>query len=298
MPNTNTFSNSINLTIGNTDFQIIFSPDDLTKRSISGSPEHYHLFCECHFVKFGELLLTTPHEIFTLHENTFIIIPPNVKHAVKVLRESSERMVLYLVVSKNSQNAEDTFSIYEPIFFSERPHIHEHAVTMFDPILQYAQFELGSDFLIEMKLKNLLELIFIRIFEQNMSFTPIRQKEEAVDSKEKLRHVIADFILDNFLLYAHLEDLSDRLHLSPRQTDRVLKQLFHKNFQEIKTSKRVETAKILMTNPANSLKAISEMVGYGSYTGFYETFKNYTGMSPEEYRQKSESNITPCIPVP
>ena len=229
----NTFSNSINLTIGNTDFQIIFSPNDLAKRSINGSPEHYHLFCECHFVKVGELVLTTPDETFTLQENTFIIVPPNVKHAVKVLEENVERMVLYMVISKNNKNTEDTFSIYEPLFFSECPHIHEHAPTISDSILQYTQFELSSDFLVELKLKNLLELILIRILEQNMSFTPIPQKKEAAGSKEELRHIIADFILDNFLLYARLEDLSDRIHLSPRQTDRILKQLFHQNFQAI-----------------------------------------------------------------
>lgn len=286
MQNTNKFSNSINITIGNTDFQIIFSPDDLTKRGDGGSPKHYHLFCECHFIKLGKLLLSTPTQNFALHENTFVAIPPNVEHAIKVPESISERMVFYLIVSKNKQSAEDTFSIYESIFLSVHPHIYEHVVTMFDPILQYAQFEHSSDFLIEIKLKNFLELILIRILEQNVPSTPMSQKKKESGTKEELRHVIADFILDNFLLYARLEDLANRLHLSPRQTDRILKQLFHKNFQEIKTSKRVETAKLLMTNPANSLKSISEMVGYGSYTGFYETFKNHTGLSPEEYRQQ------------
>lgn len=288
MPDTNIFSHSINLTIGNTDFQIIFSSKDLTRRIDSHSPEHYHLFCECHFIKTGEMLLETPTQAFTLRENTFLVIPPNVRHACKAVSDVSERMIFYLVISKNNVNTEDTFSTYEPLFFSNNPYIHENATTMFDSALQYAQFETSSKFLFKLKLKNLFELLFIRLLEQNIVLTPSEKEKEPSGSKEELKHKIADFVLDNFLLYARLEDLANRLHLSPRQTDRILKQLFNKNFQEIKTSKRVETAKLLMENPANSLKTISEMVGYGSYTGFYETFKNYTGMSPEEYRQKAD----------
>ena len=121
MPDTNVYSHSIQFSIGNTDFQIIFSSEDLTKQSLSNSPEHYHLFCECHFIKTGEMLLKTPTQAFLLKENAFAIVPPNVRHSTEILGEVSERMVFYLVISQNEKNENDTFSTYEHLFFAEAP---------------------------------------------------------------------------------------------------------------------------------------------------------------------------------
>ena len=43
-------------------------------------------------------------------------------------------------------------------------------------------------------------------------------------------------------------------------------------------------AKNLLEIPEYSLKKIAETVGYSSYTGFHNAFKQFTGLSPEEYR--------------
>lgn len=97
-------------------------------------------------------------------------------------------------------------------------------------------------------------------------------------------------ILEDYFLYEYqnlsLEELSRRLSLSPRQTERLLKAQYGKTFQEKKIEARMSAATVMLASPM-SITAIAEQLGYSSLEHFSTAFKKYYGTSPSHYRKTS-----------
>lgn len=117
-----------------------------------------------------------------------------------------------------------------------------------------------------------------------LQFSLFGQPNTSVDYDNELTLKIEKFLIDNFLPNAQLDDLAQYLCLSHRQTDRLLKRLFNKSYQEIKNETRITKAKDLIHKKEHSLKEIASILGYSSYIGFYKSFRQATGLTPEEYR--------------
>jgi len=96
-------------------------------------------------------------------------------------------------------------------------------------------------------------------------------------------------IIEDYFLYEYqalsLQTLSDRLKLSPRQTQRILKAYYGKTFQQKKAEARMSASALLLQNEHLSIADISETLGYSSAEHFSSSFRNYYGISPREYRK-------------
>lgn len=90
-----------------------------------------------------------------------------------------------------------------------------------------------------------------------------------------------------------LEELARRLGISPRQTERFLKKEYSESFQQKKTHARMAAASSFLMNPALSITAISELLGYSSSEHFSHAFRKYYGVSPRSYRKQHD--CTPGI---
>lgn len=280
--------NCIELSVGNTDFLILFGTDFHFKSQTWTSPVHYHLFCECHFLKSGTFLLKTEDKSEVVNKDTFFVIPVKLKHNIETLAEPVEDISFYVVISENRKTDLDTFGIFKDIFLSGVPFIWQKSNTVFRGILELVRDQNESP-LYELKLKNMFSLALAELLEQtgkkvlsSGTETPLRYREEVVLK-------IENFMLEAFSPDATLEELADYLCLSVRQTDRLLKQVFNSTFQEIKNQKRIENAKRLIENTDLSLTEISEKAGYNSYAGFHKMFCRQTGKSPQEYRNEMKN---------
>lgn len=273
----------IEITIGNTNFQIIFSPNTWFQRDNWNIGTHFHLFCECHYLKTGNVLLTTPDDSIQLTENVFFILPANIAHSFETISGPAERINFYIAFSPNSDEQYNTYSMYNKIFSTNEPIIYRNFNERFNSLLQLVQTDNSSDFLFQLKSKNLFSLILIELLEITESPTKLSTiSNMSYDNQLKLK--LEAFMLKNFSYNAKLDDLAQYLHVSPRQAERTVKRIFNKSFQEFKTEKRVEEAKHLLLTSTLPIKTIAETLGYNSYTSFFKTFQLYTGLSPEEYR--------------
>jgi YesN/AraC family two-component response regulator len=88
-----------------------------------------------------------------------------------------------------------------------------------------------------------------------------------------------------------LRKLASVLSVSPHHISQVINQELNMNYYEFINSYRIEEAKKVLSIPANKYKTIIDLlfdVGFKSKSVFNSVFKEYTGMTPTEFRRKNK----------
>lgn len=78
--------------------------------------------------------------------------------------------------------------------------------------------------------------------------------------------------------------LARQVYLNPVYLSRAYKQATGENLSEYVLSRRLEKAKQLLQQPEKKVAEIGVEVGFDSAAHFSRTFKKYTGLSPQEFR--------------
>lgn len=87
--------------------------------------------------------------------------------------------------------------------------------------------------------------------------------------------LIHEFFALHYSEDLHLCDLAGFLHLSERQTERLVKEYTGNTFRGELVAIRMNIAKRLLASKEMSLSEISEYVGYRSYAGFWKALNKY-----------------------
>lgn len=107
----------------------------------------------------------------------------------------------------------------------------------------------------------------------------------ASNIEEEQLNKIDDFFERSLTDNATVADLAKIIHLSVRQTSRVLYKVYGMNFSEKKLHARMDKATYLLRTTDLSISEISESVGYVSENSFFKSFKNLHGVPPTKYRK-------------
>ena len=97
--------------------------------------------------------------------------------------------------------------------------------------------------------------------------------------------LVENYISDIFHADNIIESISGLLHLSSRQTDRFVRRMTGYSLSALIKRQRMLTAEILIRSSNMTFNQIAEYVGYKSYSGFYNAFRQYFGVTPEEKRR-------------
>ena len=280
--------NCIDFSIGNTDFQVLFTEDLYLEPNAWNIYQHFHLFCECHFLKTGQAMLQAEHMEHLLDAGAFCIIPSKLRHGFQTLKEPASKISFYVTLSKNKENENDTFTWYNHLFLSEIPFVTQNNIPYFDAIYEMAPHLATADFVQKTKIKYLFSMAFLELLEEAEEVAIFGDPHMPVGYEEEMILKIESFMVEHFSPNAQPDDLAGYLCLGQRQTERLLKRLFNKSFLEIKNETRIAKAKELISQNSCSLKDIAAQLGYSSYTSFYKNFRQRTGLSPEEYRDAQD----------
>jgi AraC-like DNA-binding protein len=86
-----------------------------------------------------------------------------------------------------------------------------------------------------------------------------------------------------------LDDLSEKLFVSPKTISRIISAAYGKSFNDMKFELRIRNAKKLLKETSMSVTEIGEKVGYTTDRGFFSAFQKYEGCTPGEYRKKANA---------
>ena len=97
-------------------------------------------------------------------------------------------------------------------------------------------------------------------------------------------------IIEECFLYEYstltLPNLANRLNLSQRQTQRLLKDYYGQTFQQKKKRAQLSAAVTLLQEDTLSITEIADRLGFSSPEHFANTFKKIFGISPSTYRKQ------------
>ncbi len=111
---------------------------------------------------------------------------------------------------------------------------------------------------------------------------------------EDVGNLALNYIKENFSdHYLSLSSMSEKYYVSESYLTRIIKQKTGLSFTVYLNALRIKMAiKLLMDNEKTySIKEISDMVGYNSQHYFSRAFKNYTGLSPNQYRNEKKKAV-------
>lgn len=147
----------------------------------------------------------------------------------------------------------------------------------------------------EEKITHLLAEFLIACTRSYRQQMPACTEKRISDGRQlpKVKQMDSQLLLDEIFLYEYrnitLENLAKRLGFSVRQTQRWIKKVYGKSFQEKKLEARMSAAAMLLVSSNMRITELSEQLGYSSIEHFSGAFTKYFGMSPRRYRkQKSE----------
>lgn len=104
--------------------------------------------------------------------------------------------------------------------------------------------------------------------------------------QELIQHLL-QYIRDHLDQDLTLESLAEKVYMHPAYLSRICKTLTGKGLGEQIVLARIERAKELLLATGQSVNDISVQLGYTNPRAFYRLFKEYTSMTPGEFRKNA-----------
>lgn len=107
------------------------------------------------------------------------------------------------------------------------------------------------------------------------------------DVKNEHINSALSFIHMNYQKDLSLSDVANYVHLTPFHLSRLFKTVTGHSFVTYVSDYRLSKAKDMLKNSDMTVAEISVKSGFNNATTFYRTFKKFTGMSPQEYKNSA-----------
>ena len=257
------------------------------------------------FIEYGELYITDGDASYHLRENELIILKPDSTHYghKKVTEKTkfdwlhfrsvgeyhySEEFHLVKEERKSLSTYTDRKSTLTlPLYKKMTPLESSEFTSRFSKLIsanidKYQQKETQDQALLS-------PLECQELFFRLLSFVQVFQPQR--NSSELLAANIMEYILQNFHTQLTLESIADYFNFHPVHIIRCLKREYGITPNKAIIQIRIDNAKKMLITSNLSINKISEFVGFSSPSYFNKVFREYTGMTPKEYRTQKRPGI-------
>lgn len=244
-------------------------------------PPHLHTQVELLFVLEGELTLTVGEHSHTLLPQTGGIIFPNQLHSLRT--EGTSKILLCIFHSSYCHSFQKYFKGYRPctnLFSSEC--LSEHSRTGIHGLLGLTSgFTNGTPIPIQVLAvaEGYLTLLLADVFRT----LPLEELESFEDLELEQRLLV--YLDTHFMDDLSLESLSKEFGISRFRLSRIFADKLHTSFPYYVNSKRLEYARELLENTADSVTRIALDAGFGSSRTFFREFRQAYHTTPGAYRR-------------
>jgi YesN/AraC family two-component response regulator len=236
--------NELSVKIGPTEHKA-FLQNGFFSQATKSTPLHKHTYAEIHIIAQGQAEYTIGDNIHSSRDGNLIIIPKNVFHAISKREDGTVCTAFQIDCSVPS-----FLSSQLPQYMAQ------------DFIAQIQKSQQTGDY---GAVSAYISLFYSFLQSEKLNICPI------IDYS----FLISEFFSRYYNQDLHLSDLADALHLSERQTERLVIKHTGNTFRSELSAIRIKVAKHLSKTTDMSLEEISRYVGYGSYAGFWKAMKRH-----------------------
>jgi len=270
-------------TIGDASFTFIDTPNAYASDDLYIPQIHSHEYYELFFILRGSIKLHTENNTYEFCAGDCVFISAGFTHTSE-LSKNSQRIAIPFFFKKNSQKThlKKLFCQYEEIFKNDILIFHDFiGADAFKRLLYYYYSSYPDK---EELIQSCFLEIVILLKASAYSFKNTTPMHMLSDNNIYRNYIIDSYISSNFR-DGTLMHLSETLHLSCQQTQRLIKKLYGQTFRERILLEKMRYAKDLLLNKDLTVAQIADELGYTYTHSFYTAFKKYYEMTPEQFRR-------------
>lgn len=257
---------------------------------------HKHTFFEILFVLRGTCKNYLTNHTMELTEGDVCILAPGTLHALSIF--SDDCLVINLLLRSSTfekvflrilPEKDVLFKFFAATLYNQKKHscllFHTYRDSKVSNFLVYAYAEFYSDNIYKEQMVNsIVTSFFISLLNGHGRNVSVFD-ETGYISNENLIEILR--YLQNGDHHLSLKQLAQQFGYSERHMSRLLKELTGMSFGENVQKLRMERAAVLLEQEKMIVASVAEKIGYSNESNFRQAFKKYYGMTPYEYKNKS-----------
>lgn len=268
----------------------------LHRRQTGRTPMHIFHYILMTYVYSGTLKMKVEEEEITLHKGDIILLDRHVPHGVA--RTGKEDLGVNIILNDDYFSRRFINKLPDNVLISQfllelmnkqESHTHylvfhasedDHILNCIQNILcEYFDYGFSSDDIIDNYIMLLITyLARIEEVHTNLSITLFKN--------QKLLDNILSYIKENYK-EGNLNTMCQDFGYDPSYTSKLIKKFSGKTFKQLVNEERMRQSLILLQNKETPIYTIAEDVGFSNLTSFYKKFEEFTGLKPQEYREKN-----------
>ena len=259
---------------------------------------------EVHSHTFYELLITTEgaigidiysrstlNEVYTVKKGSACILPSETYHCTRALTPDTEKPALRFccIPSANPKVNDSALALYNrSLYKCSTPTVIEDCDSLYKKICEVRKELTSGKAASADYVQLLLGQIYIDLFRllcADGAEVNNERDAEPTDDVENRRIEIEEYLFTHMNEQITENDLAEKMHLSKRQTSRIIRRLFNNSFRQLLIDMRLNRAAQLLIETDMSVEDIADAVGYSSLSGFHTAFGKKFSHSAAQYRK-------------
>lgn len=275
------------------DFPYIATLADLDKYRESFIPWHWHNAIELFYMESGELRYNTPHKSMVFPAGSAGMVNANVLHRTQFQKQSvPNRQLLHIfdprilsgargsLIDKRYVSPIVTATNIEIVaLFPDEPQQAE-TIDMIRKLFSLPETEFGY----EIKIREALSKIWLNLFQL---CTPVLDEKAycADEATDKVKRMMM-YVHEHFEEKISISDLASSVFVSERECYRLFQSSLHTTPNEYIRSYRMQIACQMLAESSFPVTEIGFACGIGNSSYFGKVFRESTGFTPRQYRQR------------
>jgi len=267
----------------------------LGQETMTGGPMHHHTMFDVHCVLNGRFYLIVKNERILVKPGMIVILAPNVLHTSDMdptCNETCHRgnFKMAFVLQKNvssdvrargmgSDSLVEKFSLIED--YTIITDTFNCAASMQHIEQEFLRREVGYYQLAQAEVISIIASLGRSIGMPRSS----QHHEKKLTCMQK--EIFEEFFGNSAAIECNQKQLSELLHISTRQLNRALLEVYGTSFRQKLMESRVERAKSLLLSSGMSLSAIAASCGYCNDSSLCHAFQKCEGISPNDFRKQA-----------
>lgn len=253
-------------------------------------PMHWHDFYELEFIKSGHATQTINGETYSIGPGFMALLSPVDFHSYQNVSKEDPLVIynirfsdLILPATIRSKLTTSTISINSDLtpILSTLDHV----------VQEYRQNDFGREEFIRSSITNLCILLLREsnptVFPDDLS--PSQQYSPIQEAVLYIRNHYRDSIT--------IDEVANIVHLTPNYFSEYFKKQTGIKFCSYVQKLRLEFSVSLLKLSDLSIKEIADQSGFNSAAYFSNAFKDYFGISPEQFRKSQHKLVSPTQPI-